>query len=308
MATHRFTPTVYHRTLGTHEPVLRVSDGDSIITTTLDCIGRDEKNKEAAIAGNPMTGPFYLEGAKPGDTLAVKFDSIVPSRRQGMSGAVLSPNAVAPRDVTELPKPKDRPWIMAEWELDAVKGTATLKSPETMLGNFVLPIKPMLGSFGVAPERGQAISAVSSGSHGGNMDYVGFTSGVTVYLPVAVEGALFFLGDGHALQSDGEISVTGIEISMNVQFTLSLKKGKPISWPRGENDEFIFTVGNSCPLDRCIQYATGEMLRWLQDEYKLDALSANLLMSQCAKYDLGNIYDPASTMVCKMPKIYLPKI
>jgi amidase len=134
------------------------------------------------------------------------------------------------------------------------------------------------------------------------MDYPGFVAGVTVYFPVFVPGALLHLGDGHATQGDGEIVGTGIEISMEVQFTVQVIKGKRIHWPRGENAEFIFAVGNARPLDQAVQHATTEMLRWLKEDYGLDATSASLLLGQCVKYDLGNVFDPAYTMVCKVPK------
>ncbi len=124
----------------------------------------------------------------------------------------------------------------------------------------------MLGCFGVAPPGGQAISTATSGQHGGNMDYRGFVSGVTVYFPVFVPGALLLVGDGHAIQGDGEISGTGIEISFDVRFTVDLLKGKQIHWPRGENEAYIFTVGNARPLDQALQHATTEMVRWLQDD------------------------------------------
>ena len=166
----------------------------------------------------------------------------------------------------------------------------------------------MLGCFGVAPAGGQAISTATSAEHGGNMDYNGFVSGVTVYFPVVVPGALFFLGDGHAVQGDGEIAGTGIEISCDVQFTVGLQKGKKITWPRGENADSIFTVGNARPLDQCVQHATSEMIRWLTSaDYGMDATAANTLLGQCVEYNLGNIFDPAFTMVCKMKKKWLAK-
>jgi acetamidase/formamidase len=118
-------------------------------------------------------------------------------------------------------------------------------------------------------------------------------------------GALFFLGDGHAVQGDGEISGNGIEISMDVRVTLDLIRGKSIGWPRFENAEFIGTAGNARPLDQAVQHATTEMLRWLQQDYGLDALGASLLLQQTVRYDLGNIFDPAYTMVCKVPKRFL---
>src|SRR5690606_10082769 len=120
-----------------------------------------------------------------------------------------------------------------------------------------------VGCFGVAPARGEAISTATSSRHGGNMDYRGFTEGVTVYFPVFVPGALFHIGDGHAVQGDGEIVGTGVEISFEMTFTVDLLKGRPSQWPRGENEEYIFTVGNARPLDQCVQHATTEMLRWL---------------------------------------------
>jgi len=191
---------------------------------------------------------------------------------------------------------------MAEWQMDVERGTATLIAPATKLGKLELALAPMLGCFGVAPPRGQAISTATSGEHGGNMDYRGFVAGVTVYFPVFVPGALIHVGDGHAIQGDGEIVGTGIEISMDVQFTARLIKGKRIGWPRGENAEYIFTVGNARPLDQALQHATTEMLRWLEADYGLDKVSASILLGQAVEYDLGNVYDPAYTMVCKLRK------
>jgi amidase len=210
---------------------------------------------------------------------------------------------VDPAFVRELPEAAH-----AYWNIDLDAGTATLADPPPGLGALTLPLAPMLGCFGVAPARGQAISTATSAEHGGNMDYPGFVAGVTVYFPVSVPGALFHLGDGHAVQGDGEIVGTGIEISMEVQFTVDLRKGQDIGWPRGEDAEYIFTVGNARPLDQAVQHATTEMLRWLRDDYGLDTRAASILLGQAARYDLGNVYDPAYTMVCKMPKRVLASL
>lgn len=139
------------------------------------------------------------------------------------------------------------------------------------------------------------------------MDYRGFVAGTTVYFPVFEPGALFFIGDGHAVQGDGEIVGSGIEISMKVRVTLRVQKGKECDWPRAENDKWIMSAGNARPLDQATQHATTEMLRWLQQDFELDALGANLLLEQCVRYDLGNIFDPAYTMVCKVEKRWLPE-
>ena len=299
---HSFVPTHYFRTLGSHDPVLRVSDGDQIFTTTVDARGFDHERNAVTQRGNPQTGPFYVEDAEPGDSLVVELDSIKPNRSYGFCGSSVAPNVVRPDYVPQLPL--DAP--LAEWDVDVSRGTAILQRPESKLGAIALPLDPMIGCFGVAAKGGQAISTATSAEHGGNMDYRGFTAGTTVYFPVFEPGALFFLGDGHAVQGDGEIVGSGIEISMDVEITLRLQKGKTIGWPRGENDQWIFTAGNARPLDEATQIATTEMLIWLQQDFGLDALGANLLLAQCVRYELGNMFDPAYTMVCKVAKSWLP--
>jgi amidase len=305
MKVHSYIPDHYHNTLGSHEPVLRIAPGDTVITTTADAWGFDARRETVAARPNPQTGPFYVEGAEAGDTLMLRLDRLAPNRSYGFSSAQVAPNVVDPGYVHELPRLPNGQRPEAEWCVDITAGTATLIAPETKLGRLTLPLTPMLGCFGVAPAGGQAISAATSGPHGGNMDYRGFVSGVTVYLPVLVPGALIFIGDGHAVQGDGEIAGTGIEISFDVQFTVGLRKGKRIRWPRGENATHIFTLGNARPLDQAVQHATTEMLCWLQEDYGLDPLGVSILLGQCVEYDLGNMYDPAYTMVCKLAKQFL---
>lgn len=303
MATHHYTPERYYNTLGTHEPALRIADGDTVLTTTLDAGGNDAAGVRVAKRGNPQTGPFYVEGAEPGDTLAVRFDRLWPNRRHGWSGRYLAPNVVDPAYVADMPPVAARQSV--DWEIDLESGTATLAT-ETRLGRLTLPLRPMLGCFGVAPAHGQAISTATSGPHGGNMDYKGFEQGVTVYFPVEAEGALLFVGDGHAVQGCGEIAGTGIEISFDVQFTVRVQKGRRIHWPRAENDTHILTAGNARPLDQALQHATTEMSRWLIDEYGLDMAGAHILLGQCVEYEIANVFDPAYTVVCKLAKSLLP--
>ena len=308
MATHHFEPVDYHTTLGSHDPALRIAPGDTVLTTTVDAMGRDARDVQVAAEPNPQTGPFYVEGAAADDTLVLHLDRLVPNRATGESDVMPAPNVVDPDSVPSMPRTPYREGRKdVRWRIDREAGTATLIEPEGKLGRLSLPLAPMLGCFGVAPPGGQAISTMTSGQHGGNMDYRGFVSEVTVCFPVFVPGALLFVGDGHALQGDGEISGTGIEISFEVQFTVDVIKGKKIHWPRGENGAYIFTVGNARPLDQAVQHATTEMLRCLQEDYGLSVREASLLLSYCVEYDLGNMFDPAYTMVCKIPKRFLPE-
>ncbi len=297
---HEFSPDHYFTTLGPHEPVLTIQPGDSVATTTVDARGFDRQREQVTPRGNPQTGPFYVAGAEPGDTLVLQLDAITPNRTWGWCGSSIAPNVVDPGYVKQLPEAP-----LAEWHVDVQAGLARLLSPASALKDFQIPLAPMLGCFGVAPPRRQAISTATSGEHGGNTDYRGFVAGTTVYFPVFEPGALLFLGDGHAAQGCGEIVGSGIEISMDVRFTVNLLKGQTIGWPRGENADSIFTVGCARPLDQCVQHATTEMLRWLQADYGLDPLGANLLLAQCVRYDLGNIFDPAFTMICRLEKQFL---
>ena len=302
---HEFEPTRFHTTIGSHEPVLRLASGDVIRTWTVDSGGYDRHGNDITDGGNPQTGPFYVEGAERGDTLRVRFDRIRPNRTRGVTGGVVAPNVVDPGFVPELGPRDSEDW----WTLDLERGTARLENPPPGLESLgELTLDPMLGCFGVAPPQGQAISCATSGEHGGNMDYRGFREGVTVDLPVFAEGALLHVGDGHALQGDGEIVGTGIEVSMDVELSVEVLKGKTIGWPRAEDETFVMAIGNARPLDQAVQHATTELLKLLRDDYGLDFRAGSALLGQCIRYDVGNVFDPAYTMVAKVEKALLSRL
>lgn len=300
MTTHRFAPTRFHNAIGRGEPALTVDDGDTVITTTLDAWGVDGNGRKLAEAPNPMTGPFAVEGAEPGDSLCVRIERMTPNRPGGWTFSALALNVVEPGAVARLPERR-----RVEWEIDRQAGVARLAQPPARLAGWSVPLAPMIGCFGVAPAMGQAISTATSGPNGGNMDYRGFGPGVTVWFPVSEPGALFFLGDGHACQGDGEIVGTGIETSFEIEFTLRLVKGWQIGWPRGENETDIFTVGNARPLDQALQHATTEMLAWLGSDYGLDAEAASHLLGQTVRYEVANVFNPAYSVVCRVAKHWL---
>lgn len=303
MATHKFEPTHFHVAIGSHQPVLWISPGDTVQTWCVDAGGGDRNDERVTPGGNPQTGPFYVEGAQPGDTLVLHFDRMWPNRTHGYTGGVVAPWVVDSWFVRDLPSPE-----RDDWDLDLEKGVARLRQARPGLEALAeLKIDPMLGCFGVAPDRGQAISCATSGPHGGNMDYRGFKQGVTVYFPVFVEGALLHVGDGHAIQGDGEIVGTGIEISFDVQFTVGLIKDRKINWPRGENEQFIFACGNARPLDQALQHATTELMRWLESDYGLEYRASSVMLGQLIRYEIGNVFDPAYTVVAKVEKKHLPE-
>lgn len=303
MAVHEFEPDHYHVVIGVAPPVLTLQSGDTLRTSTVDARGHDRTGQQVTPRGNPQTGPFFVEGAEIGDTLAVRFDRLAPNRRWGFTAGVVAPNVVDPDFVSQLPA-----GFRVDWMVDTESWTARPENPLPGLENFVLPLNPMLGCFGVAPARGQAISTATSAEHGGNMDYRGFRAGTTVYLPVAVPGALLYVGDGHAVQGDGEIVGTGIEISFDVELTVEVIKGWDTCWPRGIDEQWYFTVGNARPLDQALQHATTEMMRWLRSGFGLNFDAASVLLGQCVRYEIANVFDPAYTVVCKLERALLDSL
>jgi acetamidase/formamidase len=296
MTTHHFIPTAWHHVLATLPPALAMESGDTLVTETIDANGWDKHGHKVWKAGNPMNGPIAVAGAEPGDSLRVDILAMQPIRAHGFTRASIAPNVVNPSFAAYLP-----PRVRATWRIDRNAQTAQLEDGTGPL----LPLAPMIGCFGVAPEGGQAISTGTSAAHGGNMDYRLLGPGASISFPVSAPGALFFLGDCHAVQGDGEIVGTGIETCFEVTVRLSVEKRR-INWPRCENNEDIFTIGNARPLEQALQHATTEMTLWLLEDYGLDIVASSNLLGQTVRYDIGNIYDPAFTVGCRVAKKWLP--
>ena len=301
MTTHKFQPTTYFHTIGTHEPVMEISDGDTVITETLDAHGFDKALKLCGSDTNPMTGPFLVRGAEPGDVMAVKIARIGMNRATGWTRAGLAHSVIEPGRIAHMP---DRNKVL--WNIG--NGQTSLQNPPATLADWAIDVIPMIGCFGVAPAFDEAISTVTSGRHGGNMDYRLFGEGCEAQFPVSVPGALFFLGDVHACQGDGEIAGTGVETSAEVEFTVRLIKQKHIGWPRGETADCIFTIGNVRPLEQALQHATSDMLDWLQSDYGLDLTGASHFMGQAVRYDIANVFNPAYSVACRIEKSWLANI
>lgn len=298
MRTHQLDPDRFFNTMAQHPPALRVEPGDTVVFHTLDALGADRGRVQRGEHPNPQSGPVWVEGAEPGDALEVTIERLTPSREIGWTRFPLAPNVVDPERAALLPARET-----AEWQIDVEAGTVRLVDPPASLKDLTLPLDPMIGCFGVAPAGGEAVATSTPGPHGGNMDWRGFRPGTTVWFPVAVEGGLLFAGDGHARQGDGEISGTGIEVSMEMELRVGLRKGWPIRWPRGITSDGVslFTIGNARPLDQALQHATTEMLEWLETDYGYDTVAATHLMGQTVGYDIGNVFNPAYTVVCRMP-------
>lgn len=296
-----YIPTTFYNTFSfAHPPAMRIKPGERIVTKTADAAGVDWNGKQVAQGPNPQTGPFFVEGAEPGDMLVVTLEKVELNRDTGYSSSLLAPYAVDPAAIAAR---VDREPRRVNWIIDRAKRTVRLDGPE--LGKLELAARPMLGCVAVAPPRKEAVWTATPGPFGGNMDYAGMNAGVKVMLPVYEPGALLFIGDGHALQGEGEVVGTGVETSMDVEFTVQVVKKSAIQWPRLENDTHLMVLGSERPLLQALQHATSEMHRWLMTDYQLSERGAQILMGQALEYEVGNVVDPHFTMVAKIRKSIL---
>jgi len=253
---------------------------------------------------NPQTGPFYIEGAEPGDTVAVHFVSITPARDWGASTTIPLFGALTGTHATAL-LADPLPELVWMWHLDRAAGTCRFTARR---GDFTvdLPIDPMHGTVGVAPASLEVRSALVPDAFGGNMDTPEMRAGTTCYLGVNVEGALLSLGDGHARQGEGETCGVAVETAMNTVMVVDLIKGTPCPWPRLENDAYIMTAGSVRPLEDAFRIAQSELVLWLAGQYGMDVMDAYQLVSQGVEAPLANVVDVNYTSIAKMPKRYLP--
>jgi len=305
----------YHATIdtvkyvyGSAEPVARLKPGDILDTNTLDCFGNALKKPGDTLGmakgDNPLTGPFYVEGAQPGDTLAVKILDLQVDGNQGIGAFAPGFGALNETNYTPMLHPPlpEKVWF---YPVNHSDNTATFKALDSDF-SVKIPLHPFFGCIGVAPANGEARSSIVPAEFGGNMDAPEASAGNTLYLPVNVAGALLYMGDGHAAMGDGEVAGTAIEVPLHARIEVSLIKGQKISWPRFENDHAIMTVGAYRPLDDSLRIAFTELVSWIHSDYGLSELDAYELLSQTAKIHLDEMVDPNYVVVASIDKKYLP--
>jgi amidase len=284
----------------TNPPALKIFPGDTVRTRTFDASGRD--NERRAAGGNLETGPFYVEGALPGDTLVVKLNRVRVNRDSARQGSRINGRTVTPAYIAAA---QYDPAFDGEWKLDREKGTATLAHPTPRMKNFTVPILPMLGCIATAPAGDQVYRGTDLGPFGGNMDYNQMGEGVTLYLPVFHTGALLTMGDAHAAMGDGELTGSALETSVDVDFTVDLIPGFASAGPRLENSDYLMAMGVAGSVADSIQIATTQLVEWLKRDYKLNDSEVAVLLGAVLKYDITEMVDPQFNVVAKVPKIAL---
>jgi len=305
-------PDEYVWTFGGAPPLARIAPGTVLEVFTEDCFAGRVRTCDDLVSRvcefpflNPQTGPFYVDGAQPGDTLAVHFVSIEPARDWGASTTVPLFGALTSTHTTATLQPPlpERVWI---WQLDRDRRTARFDAHDSDI-QVDLPMDPMHGTVGVAPANLEVRSALVPDAHGGNMDTPEMRAGVTCYLGVNVEGALFSLGDGHARQGEGETCGVAVETAMNTVVVVDLIKGVPTPWPRLESDTHLMSTGSARPLEDAFRIAQLDLVQWVSSERGLSELDAYQLLSQAVESPLANVCDTKYTCVAKVRKEWLPR-
>jgi acetamidase/formamidase len=303
-------PALLTYTFGGAAPVASLAPGSVLSTWTFDCFGgRVRSNSDLASQVcdprqlNPQTGPFYIEGAEAGDTLAVHFVSIEPRYAWGVSATVpfFGSLTSTPTTATLQAALEERTWI---YEIDAAERLVRYAARDTAF-TAALPLDPMHGTVGVAPALAEVRSSLAPGDWGGNMDTPEMRAGVTCYLGVNVEGALFSFGDGHARQGEGETCGVAVECAMDSVVIVDLIKGVPTPWPRIENDTEIITTGSTRPLEDAFRISHQQMTHWVSELTGMSTLDSYQLVSQVALSPVANVVDTNYTMTCKVPKSVL---
>ncbi len=298
-----FQPTTFSNEFSPHRtPVLTIWPGDTVRTRTIDSGGVDAHDETRALFGNPQTGPFYVDGAAPGDTLVVHIVRLRPDRDfadslDAIVGRALGAGLAA--EARGLGKP-------VRWLLDRERGTARPQAPGERLRHFEVPLRPMLGGLAVAPPFGSApLSTGDAGRFGGNMDFNEITEGATVYLPVYQPGALLYLGDAHARQGDGETSQYALETSMDVEFRIDVVHGKAPSSPRVESATQIMVLGQAGSLDEAVRAATTGLVDWLREDYGLDLSESAQVLGSAVEYRIANLAGRSVGVAAKLDKALL---
>jgi acetamidase/formamidase len=301
----------YAWTFGGAAPVASIRPGTFLEVYTEDCFAGRVRGPGDLVSEvctfpflNPQTGPFYVEGAEPGDTLAVHFVSIEPARDWAVSTTVPLFGALTSTNVTAtLQEPL--PELVWMWGVDRERRTCQFRARDSDV-RLDLPLVPMHGTVGVAPANLEVRSALVPDAHGGNLDTPEMRAGVTCYLGVNVEGALFSLGDGHARQGEGETCGVAVECAMNTVVIVDLIKGGSTPTPRLESDTHVMSLGSARPLEDAFRIAQRDLVRWSAEECGLSVMDSYQLLSQAVESPLANVCDTNYTAVAKVRKDWLP--
>jgi amidase len=276
-----------------HPPRAQIRSGESLLVETEDAFSgqirsnADRRDKQAMPNSNPLTGPIQVEGAEPGDSLAVTIRSIRP---------------LLPQCATRTAEPQQ----LAQWlGTDVPHGTHVCKIEDDAIhwsDKIKIPYRPMLGCIGTAPANG-APTTIPAGPHGGNLDIREVCPGNTVFLPVMIQGAHLYVGDAHAAMGHGELSASGLEMTALTELEVHVVKNLPLAWPRIAGPDEIMTVVSGAPMERSLAQAYAQLILWMESEFGWDRWKAYDLLTHVAEVSIG--YYALGTVAVKVARRYL---
>ena len=292
----------YHYTIGPYsDPVLTVRPGDRIRIETRDAFEgaiRTERDKPTAKLRmpfvNPQNGPIMIDGAEPGDAIAVHIETMLPRGENPCGTCCMIPHFGALTGIGTLNEAL--PELTRKIHVDEKHVRWSTR--------VTLPYNPHIGTLSTSPEI-DSINSLTPDSHGGNMDLPDVAPGAIIYFPVHTEGGLLYVGDCHATQGDGELSGVALEQRATVTLQIDLIKNWSFAWPRLETRDFIMTIGSARPLEDATRIAYRELVLWMEAEYGFDRWDAYMMLSQCGRVRLGNFVDPKYTVGAGILKSWL---
>lgn len=302
-----FQPSVWQRTYAaTYEPVLRISPGDTVSTNSVDAVGIDENGKRVAHRGNPLTGPFFVEGAMPGDIIAITLHDVHLNRNYATTLNALIPKIFPGKATMKL----WREAKLTRWNLDTITGFASLTTAEYALRDLKVPLHPFLGCIGVAARGNKTPDGGACGDYGGNTDFLLYKTGATIYLPVYHPGALLYFGDGHAAQGDGELNGDALETTMRFTFSTRMlqKDSLPLTKPVMEDSLYWAFFGIESTLDKSLQAATEAMTLWMEHTYGLTRQEAVQVIGPAIQYRIPKTAGGIGEVVAMIPKTVLQSL
>jgi len=272
-----------------NQPVLYVDSGERFIVETEDCFCHQIVESDDVLNDNfdysrvnPATGPMFINGCQPGNTLKVTIHKI----------------EVESRGVVEVYPgwgPLGNKVEKAETKI------VSISEGRAKFGKYLLPLHPMVGVIGVAP-AGEAVSCVSPGPHGGNLDTVNIAEGAEIYLPVFVSGAKLALGDVHAIMGDGEICGTGVEIRAEVEMKVEICENWQLSNPVVKTKESYFFIGSSKTVEEAIQIAAEESVKFIQERNNISWTEAYMMTSIATDLLFSQVVNPLKTVRIRIPR------
>ena len=299
-------------TFGGAPPKHHIASGTRIVSWSEDCFDGAVKTATDLPSrvmppghDNPQTGPFHVDGAEPGDTIAVHLLKVEPARDYGVSSFAPGFGALVGTDRTAM-LGADLPETSWRYDLDAARTTARAASRDGAHA-WQVPLSPFLGCLGVAPAAAEVRSTIVPGPFGGNMDCPEVRAGNTIFLGVNVPGALLSFGDGHYAMGEGEIMGAAIEGAMNVELFVELVKRQPTPVPRIENADEVMFVGSGRPLEDAARVAFKAMVAWVRERARMTELDAYQLVSQLSRAPIVQLVDPEYTVMVKLEKARVPR-